>query len=112
MLAPGRVAPFTVDAQYAGCAPALPRYLLQTYWWAYVHPRAVRFFEREWLVNLILWGNYGSLRDAALAALGPRLVGPTLQIACVYGDLTTRLAARLAPGARLDVLDILPIQLS
>lgn len=33
---------------------AIPGYLLRTYWWAYVHPLAVRVFERQWLVNLIL----------------------------------------------------------
>lgn len=89
----------------------VPGYLARTYWWAYVHPRAVQLFEREWLVNLILWGNFGRLRDAALAALGVRLEGRTLQIACVYGNLTARLAARVADGARLDVVDVLPIQL-
>ncbi|HZC78745.1 MAG TPA: rhodoquinone biosynthesis methyltransferase RquA [Ktedonobacterales bacterium] len=90
---------------------AVPRYLAQTYWWAYVHPRAVRFFERQWLVNLILWGNFGRLRDTALEALGARLEGRTLQIACVYGDLTNRLRARLTPGGSLDVVDILRVQL-
>jgi ubiquinone/menaquinone biosynthesis C-methylase UbiE len=90
---------------------AVPRYLAQTYWWAYVHPNAVRFFERQWLVNLILWGNFGALRDAALDALGTRLEGRTLQIACVYGDLTDRLRARLAIGGSLDVVDILRVQL-
>jgi len=88
-----------------------PRYLEQVYWWAYVHPKAVHVFEREWLVNLILFGNYGRLRDAALAALGEPLAGRTLQVACVYGDLTPRLRNRLGAGARLDVVDILPIQL-
>jgi ubiquinone/menaquinone biosynthesis C-methylase UbiE len=97
----------------AECLPpvAVPPYLEQTYWWAYLHPRAVYVFERQWLVNLILWGNFNRLRDAALDALGAELDGRTLQIACVYGDLTTRLAARLAPRAELDVVDILPIQL-
>jgi ubiquinone/menaquinone biosynthesis C-methylase UbiE len=99
------------EAQWLAGEPVVPGYLAETYWWAYVHPRAVRLFEREWLVNLILWGNFGRLRDAALDALGKRLEGRTLQIACVYGDLTTRLAARVANGARLDVLDVLPIQL-
>ena len=33
-------------------APPIPDYLSETYWWAYLHPRAVRVFEREWLVNL------------------------------------------------------------
>ena len=76
---------------------SVPGYLAETYWWAYVHPNAVRLFERQWLVNLILWGNFGRLRDAALAALGGELAGRTLQVACVYGDLTAKIAARLAP---------------
>jgi ubiquinone/menaquinone biosynthesis C-methylase UbiE len=92
-------------------AIAVPKYLSQTYWWAYVHPRAVHLFERQWLVNLILWGNFGRLRDAALSAFGPKLSGRTLQVACVYGDLTARLAGRVEHGGVLDVVDVLPIQL-
>lgn len=91
---------------------AVPSYLSDTYWWAYVHPRAVHVFERQWLVNLILWGNFARLRDAALDALGPRLDGRTLQVACVYGNLTQRLLGRVDPRGALDVVDILPIQLS
>jgi ubiquinone/menaquinone biosynthesis C-methylase UbiE len=93
----------------------IPRYLEQVYWWAYVHPSAVQLFEREWLVNLILFNNYGRLRDAALAELaepGAAVHGRTLQVACVYGNLTQRLRDRLAPDATLDVLDILPVQLA
>jgi ubiquinone/menaquinone biosynthesis C-methylase UbiE len=93
-------------------ARPIPRYLEQVYWWAYVHPRAVHVFEREWLVNAILFGNYGRLRDAALTELGERVRGRTLQVACVYGNLTPRLRQRLAPDGRLDVVDILPIQLA
>jgi len=89
----------------------VPGYLAQTYWWAYVHPNAVRLFERQWLVNLILWGNFGRLREAALDALGHRLEGRTLQIACVYGDLTNRLRSRLTAGGSLDVVDVLRVQL-
>lgn len=89
----------------------IPRYLEQVYWWAYVHPNAVHFFEREWLVNLILFGNYGRLRDAALHELGEQVEGRTLQVACVYGNLTPKLRERLAPDATLDVVDVLPIQL-
>lgn len=89
-------------------AVAVPGYLAETYWWAYVHPGAVRLFERQWLVNLILWGNFGRLRDAALRALGECSSGRTLQIACVYGDLTAKLARK---AARLDVVDVLPVQL-
>jgi ubiquinone/menaquinone biosynthesis C-methylase UbiE len=91
----------------------IPDYLSSYYWWAYVHPKAVKVFERDWLVNLILWGNYARLRDAALAELGEELSGSTLQVACVYGDLTCRLSDRVAAGGgRIDVIDVLPVQLT
>jgi len=95
----------------AGETICVPGYLAQTYWWAYIHPTAVKLFERQWLVNLILWGNFGRLRDAALDALGWSLRGRTLQIACVYGDLTRRLWERHAKGGQLDVVDVLAVQL-
>ena len=91
----------------------VPSYLQAHYWWAYIHPRAVRLFERQWLVNLILWGNYTRLSDAALAEMGASLPGRTLQVACVYGDLTSQLTARAVDGGgSLDIVDVLPIQLS
>jgi len=93
-------------------AAAVPAYLNDTYWWAYVHPNAVKLFERQWLVNLILWGNFARLRDAALDSLGAKPEGKTLQVACVYGDFTTKLAQRVAAArGKLDVVDVLPIQL-
>ena len=98
----------------AGALPLagrVPDYLNTHYWWAYVHPNAVHVFERQWLANLILWGNYARLRDAALTELGD-LAGRTLQVACAYGDLTTRMCDRLRDGSgSLDVVDILPIQI-
>ncbi|HJV71930.1 rhodoquinone biosynthesis methyltransferase RquA [Ideonella sp.] len=110
MDAAGALAPALVPGTQPA-ALAIPRYLEQVYWWAYVHPSAVQVFEREWLVNLILFGNYGRLRDAALAELGDTVTGHTLQVACVYGNLTPHLRLRLAGDAKLDVVDILPIQL-
>ena len=39
--------------------------------------------------------------------------GHTLQVACVYGDLTRRLCDRAASGGgTIDVVDVLPIQLA
>jgi len=104
----------TLDGSQLAVARPLPipRYLEQVYWWAYVHPNAVNLFEREWLVNAILFGNYGRLRNAALDELGTTVTGHTLQVACVYGDLTGRLRQRMAGDARLDVVDILPVQLA
>ena len=90
---------------------AVPAYLAEVYWWAYMHPRAVKVFERKWLINLILWGNFDRLRDAALHAIGGPHSGRVLQVACVYGDLTPRLVQCLGPGGKLEVIDVLPIQL-
>jgi len=92
-------------------ALSIPAYLEETYWWAYVHPKAVAFFERQWLVNLILWGNFVRLRDSALNELGHRIHGHTLQIACVYGDFSVKLMQRIDEGGSLDIVDVLPIQL-
>jgi ubiquinone/menaquinone biosynthesis C-methylase UbiE len=103
--------PAYAESRRAG-ALTIPRYLEQAYWWAYVHPKAVDVFEREWLVNAILFGNYARLRDSALRAMGEHISGRILQVACVYGNLTQRLLQRLAPDASLEVVDILPIQLT
>jgi ubiquinone/menaquinone biosynthesis C-methylase UbiE len=91
----------------------VPDYLSAHYWWAYIHPKAVKFFERQWLVNLILWGNYARLRDAALKEMGESLSGTTLQVACVYGNLTNCLSARATTdGGSIDIVDVLQIQLN
>ena len=89
----------------------IPEYLQKTYWWAYLHPRAVHIFERQWLVNLILWGNFARLRDAALQEMGEVINGKVVQVACVYGDFTERLVNRLGPRGSLDVIDVAPIQI-
>ncbi|MCB1762148.1 MAG: rhodoquinone biosynthesis methyltransferase RquA [Gammaproteobacteria bacterium] len=89
----------------------LPEYLEKNYWWAYLHPSTMPFFEQQWVINSILWGNYARLRDVTLAEMGKTICGRTLQIACVYGNLTSKLAQRLHPQARLDVVDVAPIQL-
>lgn len=89
----------------------IPAYLEEHYWWAYIHPHAVAFFERQWLVNLILWGNFVWLRDSALNELGTKIHGRTLQIACVYGDFSVKLSQRIHQDGSLDIVDILPIQL-
>jgi ubiquinone/menaquinone biosynthesis C-methylase UbiE len=90
---------------------AIPEYLSRHYWWAYIHPWAVAFFDHLWIVNLILLGNYKRLRDAALAEFTPGISGNVLQLACVYGDVTPRLAERVGADDMLDVVDVLPIQL-
>jgi ubiquinone/menaquinone biosynthesis C-methylase UbiE len=90
----------------------VPDYLSRYYWWAYIHPWAVAFFDHLWIVNLILLCNYKRLRDCALREFGNAAGGRVLQLACVYGDVTPRLAEQVsAGGGALDVVDVLPIQL-
>ncbi len=90
----------------------IPAYLEKVYWWTYVRPWAVRFFERQWLVNAILFGNYVRLRDAALELLGARLPGKTLadRLRLRRHDLSACRARRAGDG-RLDVVDVLPGQI-
>ena len=95
------------------CSPGIPDYLEDTYWWAYLRPRSIWIFEREWLVNLILWGNMRRLTQAVLDDLQCEEHGSVLQVACVYGDFSNRLAAHLGHSkSRLHLVDIAPIQLS
>ncbi len=92
--------------------PPIPDYCAETYWWAYLHPRSVWFFERPWVVNLILWGHMRRLTDAVLEEIAAPLSGPVLQVACVYGRFSQRLAAHTRRGgARLHLLDVAPIQI-
>ena len=104
------------EAEKAAGAPGSnagpPAYLIDLYWWAYAHPRAVKVFEREWLINAILFGNYKRLRAATITALGPDYHGRSLQVACAYGGFTPELARRVqAAGGALDVIDALPAQI-
>jgi ubiquinone/menaquinone biosynthesis C-methylase UbiE len=93
-------------------APKIPEYLHDTYWWAYLHPKSFYFFEREWVVNLILWGNMRKLTGSVLAEMDLRPNSQVLQVACVYGEFSKLLADHLGEnGSRLDVIDVAPIQL-
>ena len=93
-------------------SPQIPDYLEETYWWAYLHPKALKFFEREWMVNLILWGNMNRLTRAVIDDLDVPAESRVLQVACVYGDFSNKLARHLdGKRSRLEIVDVAPIQL-
>ena len=98
------------EQPYPATVP-IPAYLEETYWWAYVRPYAIAFFDRQWIVNLILLGNMVKLRERALDALGKTISGRTLQIAAVYGEFSMRLAQRISGYGSLDIVDVVPAQL-
>tara|TARA_R110002012_G_scaffold69384_1_gene179631 strand:+ start:40 stop:759 length:720 start_codon:yes stop_codon:yes gene_type:complete len=89
---------------------ALPDYLERTYWWAYLRPASIRIFDHKVIVSAILWGQYRRLSDTVLTriASGDRV----LQLACVYGDLSQRLARQVGPEGALDIVDVAPIQIA
>lgn len=88
-----------------------PGYLHKVYWWAYEHPFAVRFWDHAFLINFILLGNYDRLVNAVLEEFPEGLNGDTLQISCAYGKLTPRMESRLNESGRLDIIDVLKVQL-
>lgn len=78
----------------------------------------IRVLDRQFLVDIVLWGNFAKLRDAAVQELqvsnnknNGLIQGKTLQLSCVYANLTETLANHLAPDATLDVVDVVPAQL-
>lgn len=104
-----------VDSKNAGSPlpPAIPDYLQDTYWWAYLHPKSPWFFDRNWVVNLILWGNMKKLTDAVLNDMRLELHSCVLQVACVYGDFSNHLATHLEQtSSSLNIVDVTPMQLS
>jgi SAM-dependent methyltransferase len=91
-------------------AAALPDYLVDTYSWAYLHPRSLRLLDRHLVVNGILWGNYRGLVKAACSEFtrGEHI----LQAASVYGNLSSCLADRVGDEGFLDVIDVAPLQVA
>lgn len=88
----------------------VPEYLRRVYWWAYLNSFALWLFDQPPVVNGILWGNYRRLIGDAVAEMP--VGGHVLQPACVYGEFSQKLAARLGAAGRLDVIDVAPIQVA
>ncbi|NVJ91512.1 MAG: class I SAM-dependent methyltransferase [Methylocystaceae bacterium] len=87
---------------------SLPDYLQETYTWAYLNPKTVRWLSSTPVVEVILWGNAGRLIQKTVEEIEP---GQTvLQPAAVYGRFSTVLAKAVGINGRLDVIDVAPIQ--
>lgn len=88
----------------------IPDYLMETYYWAYLNPRNVRWLDRELVVSVILWGQHRRLQQAAFSELQP---GQRVwQPASVYGDFAPNMARHLGPDGYLEVTDVAPIQVA
>lgn len=89
-------------------APAVPDYLQDVYYWAYINPRNVRLLDREIVVRTILWQQHRKLQNAAFVEIEPGQ--RVLQTACVYGSFSKNLAEHIGPEGSLDVFDVAEIQ--
>ena len=58
-----------LDLNQGGSSQDGKVYLQESYWWAYMHPKRMRVFDRQWLVNLILWGSFGQDKGPAVRAI-------------------------------------------
>jgi ubiquinone/menaquinone biosynthesis C-methylase UbiE len=88
----------------------IPEYLARHYWWAYLSPRGVWFFDHHFIINLILYGQYATILDEVMRRYGEADSPRTLQLTCAYGALTPTLAASAATG-ELHLMDAAEIQL-
>jgi ubiquinone/menaquinone biosynthesis C-methylase UbiE len=88
----------------------LPAYLRDVYAWAYLTPWSAKFFDRQIVVQTILWGNAQRLIDDVLACVKP---GDTVfQPAAVYGTFSPQVARRVGSRGRLEIRDIAPLQVN
>lgn len=86
----------------------VPGYLRDTYAWAYLSEFGTRFFDRQSIVNAILWGNASRLCRWACKEITAG--NHVLQPAAVYGNFSRILAQTVGPTGRLDICDIAPVQ--
>jgi ubiquinone/menaquinone biosynthesis C-methylase UbiE len=88
----------------------MPTYLVRYYWWAYLWSTAVWFFDHQPIINAILFGQYKKLMRATMARLKNAPNDRTLQLTCVYGELTPKLIETVSPAA-LNITDVAMVQL-
>ncbi len=94
---------------YRNFQDGVPDYLARHYWWAYLWRVGIWFFDHQPVINAILFGQYHRLMQATLARLDPVVAGNTLQLTCVYGQLTPALLNHCPSG--LHIMDVATAQL-
>lgn len=69
----------------------VPEYLARHYWWAYLWDKSIWFFDHQFIISAILFGQYDALLKKTLARVETRPGSKLLQLTCVYGKLTPSL---------------------
>lgn len=88
----------------------IPEYLKNIYHWAYFNHKMVRFLDTNIAVNLILFGNRKRLIKQYLKEISSG--NSVLQLGHNYGDMLKRVMHKIGKKGHLDVIDIIPLQIS
>lgn len=88
----------------------MPEYLAKNYWWAYLSPIGVNFFDHPFMVNRILWGQYHKIAQDTVNLLAKEEDYSLAQISCAYGEIIPKVGAE-AQTSHVHLFDIAPIQL-
>jgi ubiquinone/menaquinone biosynthesis C-methylase UbiE len=89
---------------------ALPEYLIQHYWWAYLSPVGMKIFDHGFMVNRILWGQYHAIAKDTVTLISEKSEQNVVGISSAYGEFFPSLAMK-AQIKNLYLFDIAPIQL-
>ena len=88
----------------------LPEYLVKHYWWAYLSPVGVKFFDHGFMVNRILWGSYHAIAQDAVNIISSQSTQKVAGISSAYGEFYPILAKQ-RQVENLYLFDIAPIQI-
>ena len=88
----------------------MPEYLAKNYWWAYLSPIGVYFFDLPFVVNRILWGQYNKIADDVVKLLATESDYSMAQISCAYGDIIPKAGAG-SNSNDIYLFDVAAIQL-
>jgi len=88
----------------------MPEYLAKNYWWAYLSPVGVYFFDLPFVVNRILWGQYNKIANDVVKLLATQSDYSMAQISCAYGDIIPKTGTE-SNSNNIYLFDIAAIQL-
>lgn len=87
----------------------IPNYLADYYWWAYLWRPTTWFFDHQFIINLILFGQYEALLKESLEHIRKLKPKRCLQFTSVYGKLVPEI--QKAIDSPLYVMDIADAQI-
>jgi ubiquinone/menaquinone biosynthesis C-methylase UbiE len=90
----------------------VPEYLARYYWWAYLWPWGIWFFDHQPVINAILFRQYDLLLKKTLAQVETRPDAKLLQLTCVYGKLTPSLLSNTRNEVHLCDIATAQLQLA